>query len=251
VAAAAGKRLERASAMHDSSGSGHQLRHGRHIMVIGGGDAHPAGGERPPADLAPRRVAGDDKDGRIAVAQQILDQVPTVEPSTADHDDLPGAHTFWTIPGATVDDTGLMIPHARLHRAVFTAAGLYNIGWGLLAMADPQWPFRLANMDRLNHPQIFMTLGMVLGLYGLLYLEVARRPADGFPVAAVGLAGKVLGPAGWLWLYLSGQWPLASGVIIVTNDLLWWAPFSLYLRDAWTGWRHRWRTAGADARNGD
>ena len=72
-------------------------------------------------------------------------------------------------------------------------------------------------MSPQNHPQIFMTLGMVLALYGLLYLEVARRPADGFAVAAVGLAGKVLGPAGWLWLYLSGQWPLASGVTILTN----------------------------------
>lgn len=82
---------------------------------------------------------------------------------------------------------------------------------------SPQWLFRMAGMSPQNHPQIFMTLGMVLALYGLLYLEVARRPADGFAVAAVGLAGKVLGPAGWLWLYLSGQWPLASGVTILTN----------------------------------
>jgi hypothetical protein len=52
-----------------------------------------------------------------------------------------------------------------------------------------------------------MTLGMVLGRYGLLYLEVAHRPADGFAVAAVRLTGKVLGPLGWLWLHLSGQWP--------------------------------------------
>jgi hypothetical protein len=132
------------------------------------------------------------------------------------------------------------LPRERLHRVVFAAAGLYNVGWGLLAAVDPQWPFRLANMAPLNHPQIFMTLGMVLGLYGLLYLEVARRPADGFAIAAVGLIGKVLGPAGWLWLYVSGQWPLASGVIILTNDLLWWPSFGLYLRDAWPAWRGGW-----------
>ncbi|MDT5025067.1 MAG: hypothetical protein QOE61_1493 [Micromonosporaceae bacterium] len=128
------------------------------------------------------------------------------------------------------------LQHERLHRAAFTAAGLYNIGWGLLAVVHPQWLFRLADMA----PQIFMTLGMVLGLYGLLYLEVARRPANGFAVAAVGLTGKVLGPLGWLWLYLSGQWPLASGVLIVTNDLVWWLPFGLYLRDAWPTWRNGW-----------
>lgn len=132
------------------------------------------------------------------------------------------------------------LPREFLHRVVF-AAGLYNIGWGVLAVIEPQWLFRLADMAPQNHPQIFMTLGMVLGLYGLLYLEVARRPLDGFPVAAVGLAGKVLGPAGWLWLYLSGQWPLASGMIILTNDLLWWLPFALYLKDAWPAWRGGWK----------
>jgi small multidrug resistance pump len=80
----------------------------------------------------------------------------------------------------------MQLPRQRLHRAVFAAAGLYNIGWGLLAVLDPQWLFRLAGMAPQNYPQIFMTLGMVLGLYGLLYLEVARRPATGFAVAAVG-----------------------------------------------------------------
>ncbi len=127
---------------------------------------------------------------------------------------------------------------------MFVAAGLYNIGWGLLALVHPQWLFLFADMPPQNHPQVFVTLGMVLGLYGLLYLEVARRPADGFPIAAVGLAGKVLGPAGWLWLYISGQWPFSSGVILLTNDLMWWLPFSLYLRDAWPVWLRTWSTNG-------
>jgi hypothetical protein len=134
----------------------------------------------------------------------------------------------------------MRIRRERLHRAVFVGAGLYNIGWGILAVLDPQWLFRLAGMPLDNHPQIFATLGMVLGLYGLLYLEVARRPTRGFPIAAVGLAGKLLGPAGWIWLYLTGRWPLASGVIITTNDLIWWLPFVVYLRDAWPYWRDDW-----------
>lgn len=124
------------------------------------------------------------------------------------------------------------------HRAVFVAAGLYNICWGAYAVIDPQWLFRFAGMPPETHPEIFMTLGMVLGLYGVLYLEVARRPAYGFPVAAVGLAGKILGPAGWAWLVITGRWPIASGVIVLTNDLIWWVPFALYLRDAPAGWRH-------------
>ncbi|WP_202918543.1 hypothetical protein [Streptomyces cavernae] len=128
------------------------------------------------------------------------------------------------------------IPRQRLHRTVFLAAAVYNIAWGCYALLDPQWVFRVADMAAQNHPQIFMTLGMVLGLYGVLYLDVALRPASGFLIAAVGLAGKILGPLGWLWLWSTDQWPFESGVILVTNDVIWWFPFTLYLRDAWPLW---------------
>lgn len=135
------------------------------------------------------------------------------------------------------------VPRERLHRRVFAAAGIYNIAWGCYAVIDPQWLFRVADMPPQNHPQIFMTLGMVLGLYGLLYLDVALRPAEGFTIAAVGLAGKLLGPLGWLGLALTGEWPLASGVILLTNDLIWWIPFALYLHDCLPQWRARYLVA--------
>lgn len=88
-------------------------------------------------------------------------------------------------------------------------------------------------MEPLNHPAIFACLGMVIGLYGVVYLEVARRPEHGFVQAAVGLSGKVLGPIGLAWLVLIGEWPLMAGVACLTNDLIWWLPFGLYLHDAW------------------
>ena len=88
-----------------------------------------------------------------------------------------------------------MIPRRNFHRTVFIVAGVYNVGWGLYAAIDPQWLFRFADMPPLNHPQIFVCLGMVVGLYGLIYLEVARVPEKGWPLAAVGLLGKLLGPA--------------------------------------------------------
>jgi hypothetical protein len=120
----------------------------------------------------------------------------------------------------------------RLHRAVFVVAGLYNISWGLYSVYDPQWLFRFAGMPLLNHPQIFACLGMVIGLYGLIYLEVARVPERGWLLAAVGLVGKVLGPIGLALLIWGGTWPTASVALCVTNDFVWWIPFSLYLFDA-------------------
>jgi hypothetical protein len=130
-----------------------------------------------------------------------------------------------------------MIPRRRWHRIAFCAAGVYNILWGLYAAVDPQWLFRFAGMPPLNHPQIFACLGMVVGLYGLLYLEVARVPEKGWLLAAVGLLGKVLGPIGLIVLILQGQWPWATAVLCLTNDLIWWIPFTLYLKDAWPFFR--------------
>jgi hypothetical protein len=131
----------------------------------------------------------------------------------------------------------------RLHRGTFVAAGVYNIAWGCYAVLDPQWFFRLTDLPRSNSPQIFATLGMVLGLYGLLYLEVARRPEQGWPVAAVGMIGKILGPLGLAWLILTDVWPVSTVVMIVTNDLIWWIPFAWYLTDAWPDFRATWRTS--------
>lgn len=133
------------------------------------------------------------------------------------------------------------LPRRRFHRAVFLAAGLYNIAWGTWSALDPQWLFRFAGMPPANYPEIFACLGMVIGLYGILYLEVARRPERGWLIAAVGLAGKILGPIGLARLLWSGAWPPATLVLCVTNDFLWWIPFALYLRDAWPAWRNIWR----------
>src|SRR5262245_28069924 len=92
------------------------------------------------------------------------------------------------------------IPRRKFHRMVFVVAGVYNIGWGLYSVFDPQWLFRFAQMPLMIHPQIFACLGMVVGLYGIIYLEVARVPERGWLLAAVGLLGKILGPIGLLML---------------------------------------------------
>ena len=79
---------------------------------------------------------------------------------------------------------------------------------------------------------------MVVGLYGIIYLEVARVPERGWLLAAVGLTGKVLGPIGLAGLILSGQWPPSTLILCLTNDLIWWIPFALYLKHAWPFFSH-------------
>ena len=119
----------------------------------------------------------------------------------------------------------------RFHQIVFAIAGAYNLAWGAYAAIDPQWLFRYAGMPRANYPQIFACLGMVVGIYGFLYWQVARDPEHGAPIAAIGLLGKILGPIGLAQLIASGAWPMKTIVLCVTNDFIWWVPFALYLRD--------------------
>lgn len=129
------------------------------------------------------------------------------------------------------------MPRRRFHRIVFLLAGAYNIAWGLYAAFDPQWLFRFAGMPLQNQPAVFACLGMVVGLYGILYFEVARAPERGWLIAAVGLAGKVLGPIGLTVLLARGAWPPATLILTATNDVVWWIPFALYLYDAWPSFR--------------
>jgi hypothetical protein len=111
------------------------------------------------------------------------------------------------------------------------------MAWGIWSACDPQWLFRFAGMPLANHPGIFACLGMVIGLYGILYLEVARVLERGWLIAAVGLAGKIMGPIGLIVLIVRGAWPIAAFVICITNDLIWWVPFGLYLKDAWPAFK--------------
>jgi hypothetical protein len=127
-----------------------------------------------------------------------------------------------------------MIRRRRFHRIVFVLAGVYNVGWGIWSALDPQWLFRFSGLEPLNHPSIFACLAMVVGLYGVLYLEVARVPENGWLIAAVGMLGKVLGPIGLGMLIARGTWPTSTIVLCLTNDIIWWLPFGLYLVDSWT-----------------
>jgi hypothetical protein len=129
---------------------------------------------------------------------------------------------------------GMTISRQGLHRITFLLAGLYNLAWGGVSILDPQWLFRFAGMPPQNYPEIFACLGMIVGLYGILYLEVARVPEQGWLIAGVGLAGKVLGPIGWLYLVGTHQWPMTTLILCLTNDFIWWAPFALYLHDSWS-----------------
>lgn len=132
------------------------------------------------------------------------------------------------LDSAAVDDPF----RERAYRAVFAAAGVYNLAFGAWAGLFPGAFFRVFQLDPPRYPSLWACLGMVVGVYGLLYLQAARRLDAAWPIIAVGLLGKVLGPAGLSWMAATGgDLPPRMLSLLVFNDLSWWLPFGLFLAE--------------------
>jgi hypothetical protein len=112
---------------------------------------------------------------------------------------------------------------------VLYAAAAYNLAWGTLVVVAPGLLFRWAGMPAPNYPEIWQCLGMVVGVYGVGYAIAARDPLRHWPIILVGLLGKILGPIGMVNAAWHGALPWRAGWLNVTNDLIWWVPFTLIL----------------------
>lgn len=121
----------------------------------------------------------------------------------------------------------------RRRRFLLLFAGTYNLLWGLWVVICPMAIFRWADMELPRYPQIWQCVGMIVGVYGIGYLIAARDPIGHWPIVLVGLLGKVFGPIGFLISAHRGELPWCWGTTVITNDLIWWIPFSLLLHDVW------------------
>jgi len=115
---------------------------------------------------------------------------------------------------------------------VLVAAGIYNIAWGLATIAFPSALFQIVGMALPQYPQLWQCVGMIVGVYGVGYLIAASDPVKHWPITLVGLLGKILGPLGFVQAVYTGALPLAFGATLLTNDLIWWAPFAAILYKA-------------------
>lgn len=131
----------------------------------------------------------------------------------------------------------------RVYRLIFTAAAAYNITFGLWASLFPRAFFEVFRLAPPRYPAIWACLGMVVGLYGVGYAYAAWRLDRAFPWIAIGLAGKVLGPIGWLMSVGTGELPVRTFSLIVFDDLMWWVPFSMFLLEETAITRFLKRTA--------
>ena len=117
------------------------------------------------------------------------------------------------------------------------AAGIYNLVWGTLTIIWPNLLFDLTGAERINYPEIWQCVGMIVGVYGIGYLIAAFDSRTHWPIVLVGLLGKIFGPIGFASTLMRGTFPPLFGLTILTNDLIWWVPFTMILIDAV---RHRY-----------
>lgn len=112
-------------------------------------------------------------------------------------------------------------------------AGIYNILWGAWVVLFPGALFDWLGMVPPNYLQLWQCIGMIVGVYGVGYAIAATDPARHWPVVLVGLLGKVFGPIGMAQAVWEGSLPAQFAVTCMTNDVIWWVPFTLALKHAW------------------
>lgn len=127
----------------------------------------------------------------------------------------------------------VFIPVNRFMKLTLKLAAVYNLLWGAWVVFFPQHFFTLVGMEAINHPMVWQGMGMVIGVYGLGYWWASSDPIRHWPIVAVGFLGKIFGPIGFVVNYLNGDAPGAFGYMLITNDLIWWMPFFIILKNAY------------------
>ncbi len=120
-------------------------------------------------------------------------------------------------------------PTFRAFRPWFLAAALYNFFWGILVVVQPYFLFDVYDIPRPGDVSLWQVVGMFLLVYAPAYFWAARHPYRFRHFILIGLLGKLLGPLGFVYSYVAGHLPLAFGWILLTNDLIWWPAFGLFI----------------------
>ncbi len=115
-------------------------------------------------------------------------------------------------------------------------AAFYNALWGAWVVLFPFHLFDLTHMVRPNYPELWQCVGMIVGCYAVGYFFASFNAYRYWPVIAVGLLGKILGPIGFAKALIEGTFSPWFGLNILTNDLVWWIPFTLMLTGAYNAY---------------
>ncbi len=109
------------------------------------------------------------------------------------------------------------------------AAAVYNMLWGIWVVFFPYAFFDGAGLPRTNTPQIWQSVGMIVGVYGIGYALAAGDILRHWVIVMVGFLGKLFGVLGVGYYVAFGGLSPAYFWITFTNDLIWLVPFAMML----------------------
>lgn len=118
-----------------------------------------------------------------------------------------------------------MDDHFRMYRGWFYAAAAYNLLWGATVVVYPGVLLRAAEVTTPAAAPLAQVIGMMVGVYALGYYLLARAPQRYAALIWIGLAGKTLGPLGFLYSAGTGRLPWTFAWVCLFNDVLWWPVF--------------------------
>ena len=114
----------------------------------------------------------------------------------------------------------------RPYRRWFYAAAIYNAGWAIAVTLFPSPLLRLIGVALHSSMLPFIqVIGMMVGVYAIGYYLLARDPRRYCGFIWIALAGKTLGPLGFLYYASTGVLPWTFGWTCVFNDIIWWPVF--------------------------
>ncbi len=117
-----------------------------------------------------------------------------------------------------------MTDEFRAYRIWFCAAAVYNVAWAAAVVMFPGVVLRFTRADSTAIPLI-QVIGMMVGVYAYGYYLLAREPERYAGFIWIALAGKTLGPLGFIYSAATGVLPWSFGWICLFNDVIWWPVF--------------------------
>lgn len=109
-------------------------------------------------------------------------------------------------------------------------AGCYNLLVGLTLVVFYHEAFKTLGLPKPQLMLFVQLVGILVGLFGVGYLIVARNPLKNRNVLMLGFLSKAIGTVFGLGYVILGKVPFSFFVLLVFSDIVYLPPFALILR---------------------